>query len=166
MPRYCLLLLLVGIVMGVVLIVSATDTSSDFSTIRVSVEVTSKQHSSEINSYMNHALRNLGDVIVVSANPNFDIRVTHMHDDVGNSNVFGIVVLNPIPDNCFHPDLSEELLSWLRRDGFIYEGSKLVLSGLGVSLKQKCEEIVADLDGQIFEKHRQVFMGYNGDSND
>ena len=123
--------------------------------ITVKVIVSSEQHSSEIESYMNRALRNLGDVDIDHEYPDYEIRVAHLRSEVGRTKAFGVVILSTLPERYFNPNLDESMRSFLRQNAYIYETMAIYASGFGTPLNRRCETIVADIDSGVFEQRRQ-----------
>ena len=87
---------------------------------------------------------------------NLKISIVHTHDEKLGDNAFSHAVLSALPDYYLNPNLDEGMKRYLAKNAGIYETSGVSLSGSDIPLKDKCENIVARIDGSVFDNARRV----------
>ena len=122
---------------------------------RVRLKVVSDNYASKIQSYMSQALRALGDVAIDHDNPDYTIYISNF--DAGPlTHAFGVTILSRIPESRLSPNLTEFEKQWYREDAGLFNESYVTMSSGPMTVKDRCENIIAEFDGSILEDTRYI----------
>ncbi len=153
--------IILSLIFCVVFANGAPPAKSDYK-FRVSVEVASDSHESIIKSYLSRGLRQIGDVEVVYDEALYSVRVVHVHHTFVNA--YSIVVMESRHDTVLaltdrlHDEDLRELARELFDDVVSIKTHLLFMFGGQRDISEACEKIVAELDADVLEPHRQVLQ--------
>lgn len=127
---------------------------------RVSVNVSSKEEiKSNVVSYVSRELRALGDILIVDSEPQYRISIIAMRAESRAGNSMGYVISTVVTKHIQPQHLTQEceyaetLSQAISIFGLVLRHD-LEITG-AESLEKSCKEIVASIDGDVFEKERK-----------
>jgi hypothetical protein len=142
-------------------------------TYRVSLEVSAKDEiKPTIVSYVSRELRALGDILIVESEPEYLISIVAMQPKNKAGNSMGYVISTVVTSHMslsltqllIHGCKDAETLSQIIPMLGLLETHDLAITDVE-GLEKKCKEIVASIDGDLFEKkrkeHQKVMDSFN-----